>query len=97
MSAKQLWSITVIEQQKQEHYMNVQMDPLDNPLTTRPIRTDWELCIEPYPNWQFGFSDDPDRLFGASSDPTWTRTLSGGPEPLLILLTTRDAFHSHSR
>ena len=30
--------------------MNLQIDPLDNPLTTRPIETDSEMSIEPYLN-----------------------------------------------
>ena len=34
--------------QKQEHYINLQVDPLCDPLTTRPIQTGWEICIEPY-------------------------------------------------
>jgi len=43
------------------------MDLLDNPLTTRPIQTGWEITMEPYPSWQFGFIEDPDRQFGNGS------------------------------
>jgi len=87
MLVERLWLNTAVKQQKQEHYMNVQTDLLDNPLTTSPIRTGWELTIEPYPNWQFGFTDDPDRLFGDNSVPSGTRIRSGGLEPLLTLTT----------
>ena len=61
------------------------MDPLCDPLTTRPIQTGWEFTMEPYPSGQFGFIDDPDRQFGNGSVWTWTRTRSDGPEPLLTL------------
>jgi len=59
------------------------MDPLGNPLTTRPIQTGWEFTMEPYPSGQFGFIDDQDRQFGNGSVSTRTLTRSDGPEPLL--------------
>ena len=68
------------------------MDPLYNPLRTRPIQMGREMSIEPYPNRQFGFIDNPDRQSGTSSVWTWirtwtrTQTRSDGPEPLLILV-----------
>ena len=61
------------------------MDPLCDPLTTRPIQTGWEFTMEPYPSGQFGFINDPDRQFGNGSVWTRTRTRSDGPEPLLTL------------
>jgi len=61
------------------------MDPLCDPLTTRPIQTGWEFTMEPYPSGQFGFIDDPDRLFCNGSVWIRTRTRSDGPEPLLTL------------
>jgi len=67
--------------------MNLQMDPLDNPLTTGPIQTGCEMSIEPYPNRRFGCIDDPDRQFGNGSVPTGTRTRSASPGPLLTLRT----------
>jgi hypothetical protein len=48
------------------------MDPLGDPLTTRPILTGWEFTMELYLSGQFGFIDDPDRQFGNGS--VWTRT-----------------------
>jgi len=62
------------------------MDPLGDPLTTRPIRTGWEFTIELYPSGQFGFIDDTDRQVGNGS--VWTRTWTrrDGPEPLLKLV-----------
>jgi hypothetical protein len=48
------------------------MDPLCDPLTTRPIQMGWEFTMELYPSGQFGFIDDPDRQFGNGS--VWTRT-----------------------
>jgi len=59
------------------------MEPLGDPLTTRPIQTGWEFTREPYPSGQFGFIDNPDCQFGNGSVWTWTR--SDGPEPLLTL------------
>jgi len=61
------------------------MDPLGNPLTTRPSQTGWEFTMEQYPSRQFGIIDDPDRQFGNGS--VWTRTWarSDGPELLLTL------------
>jgi len=40
------------------------MDPLGDPLTTRPIQTGWVFSMEPYPSGQFGFIDAADRQFG---------------------------------
>ena len=39
MLNQQFWYDTIIKQQKQEHYMNLQMDPLGILLTTRPIQS----------------------------------------------------------
>jgi len=64
MLVKRFWSNTVIEQQKQDHYMNVQMHLLDNMLRTPPIQMGWELSSELYLNWQFGCIDDLDCIFG---------------------------------
>jgi len=61
------------------------MDPLYNPLGTRPIQMGREMSMEPYPNRQFGFIDDPGRQSGFGSVPTCTRTRSDGPDPLLTL------------
>ena len=61
------------------------MDPLYNPLGTRPIQMGREMLIEPYPNQQFGFIDNPDRQSGSGSVPTRTRTQSDSPDPLLTL------------
>ena len=66
--------------------MHLQMDPLENPLRTRPIQTDREMSIEPYPNRQFGCIDGPDRQFGDGSVLIWTETRSDGPEPVLTLI-----------
>jgi len=63
------------------------MDPLGDPLTTRPIQTGWEYTFELYSSWRFGFIDNPDRQFGNGSVWTHTRTRSDGPEPLLTLLS----------
>jgi hypothetical protein len=62
------------------------MDPLCDPLTTRPIQTGCEFPMEPYRGGQFGFIDYPDRQFGNGSIWTRTRTRSDGPEPLLTLV-----------
>ena len=63
------------------------MDPLENQLRTRPIEMGTEMVIKPYPNQQFRFIGNPDRQFGDGLVPTWTRTRSDRPEPLLTLLT----------
>jgi len=85
MSNNRFWLTTIIKQQWQAHFMYLQMDPLDNPLSTRPIQTGREFCIEPYPNGWFGFVYNLDCQFGAGSVPTWTRTWSDGPDPFLTL------------
>jgi len=64
------------------------MDPLKIPLRTRPIQTGREMLIEPYPNWQCGFIDDPDHRSRTGSVPTRTRIRSDGPQPLLTLILT---------
>jgi hypothetical protein len=74
---------TITTWQRQAWYINLQMDPLYNPQRTYRIQTGREMSIEPYPNWQFVFVDNPDRKSGCGSVPTRTRTRSDGPELLL--------------
>jgi len=74
--------------QKQEHYINLQLDPLCDLLTSSPIQMGWEICIEPDPNRRFGCVDNPDRQFGNGSVLTRTRTRSDVPEPLQTLVPT---------
>jgi len=76
MLNKWLWYDTIIKQPKQEHYMNLQIDPQDNPQTSSPILTGWEISIQLYPNSQFGCVDNPDIEFVNSNfnpdpDPKW--------------------------
>jgi len=76
------------------------MDPLGDPLTTRPIQTGWEFTMEPYPIGQFWFIDDPDQQFGNGSVWTRIRTQSDSPEPLLTLSMLHDEVvpqHHHAR
>jgi hypothetical protein len=61
------------------------MDPLGDPLTTRPILTGWEFTMEAYPSGEFGFINDPDDQFGNRSVWTPNRTQSDSPESLLTL------------
>jgi len=61
------------------------MDPLGDPLTTRPIQTGWEFTFESYLSWRFGFIDNPDRHFDNRSVWTRTRTRRDCPDPLLTL------------
>jgi hypothetical protein len=63
------------------------MDPLGAPLTTRPIQTWWEICIELYPNCRFVCVDNIDHHFGNDSVWTRNRTRCDGPELLLTLDT----------
>ena len=85
MSNNQFSLRTIIKQRRQAHYMYLQMDPLDNPLSTRPIQRGREFSKELYPNGRFGCIDNPDCQFGAGSVPTRTRTRTDGPGPLLTL------------
>jgi hypothetical protein len=54
--------------------MYVQMDPLENPLSTRPIQMGREMLIELYPTQRFYFIDNLDAKFGDGSVLTWIRT-----------------------
>jgi len=65
--------------------MYLQKHPLENRMRTHPIQMGSEMSIEPYPNWQFGYIDDPDRQSGSGSVPTRTRTRSDGSELLLTV------------
>jgi len=85
MSNNQFWLTTIIKQQRQAHYMYLQMDPPDNPLSTRQIQTGSDFFVEPYPNGQFGSIHNLVRQFSAGSGPTQTQTRNGGPELLLTL------------
>jgi hypothetical protein len=71
------------------------MDPLGDPLTTRPILKGWEFTMEPYPSGQFGFIDHLDRQFGNGSVWTQTWTRRDGPEPLLTLSTSYTKYCTH--
>jgi len=95
MSNNRFWLRTNITQQRQAHYMYLQMEPVDNPLSTRPIRIGREFSIELYPNGQFRVIDNPDRQFGASSDPTRTWTRSHSPEPLVTLVLCQPFLSFH--
>jgi len=61
------------------------MDPLYNPLRTRPIQTGREMSIELYLNRQFWSIDDLDRQSGSGLVWTQTHIRSDDPEPLLTL------------
>jgi len=65
------WTNTTINQQKQQHYINLWTDLTDNPLTTHPMLMDWEISIEPYQNCQFGVYWQPGLLImkGFGLDP----------------------------
>ena len=76
----------MIQLQKQQHWMNLQIDPLGDPLTTRPMQPGWDICIELYPSWQFGCVDNAVHQFGNGLVQTWTLTWSDGPEAVLVLL-----------
>ena len=86
MSNNRLWLRNIIKQQRQARYMYLQMDPLDNPLSTRPIQMGRDYSIDPYPNGQFGLIAKPDRQFGTGSVPTRTQTWSDGPQPSITPL-----------
>lgn len=68
--------------------MNLCIDTLRHPLTTRQILTVWEFTIEPHPSWQILFSENPNCHFGNNSVWTLTQTWSDGPDRFLSLLHT---------
>jgi len=70
----------------QHPYMDVWIDPLGDPLTTRPIQTCMEFTMGPYPTGQFRMTDDLDRQFGNGSVSTPTQTQSESLELLLTLV-----------
>jgi len=66
--------------------MNLQTDPLGDPLTICLIRTDWNIAMKVHRICQYGCSDDLDRQDWHNSVSTWVRSHSNSPEPLLTLL-----------
>jgi len=80
------WLDTIIKQQKQKHYMHLQMDPLDNPWIIRNIQTAWKVSIKPYLNWMFLCLDVLDCQFGDWLVPTNAKTQSDSLELLLTLI-----------
>jgi len=82
--------------QNQEYYMNLQMEPQDNPLTTCPIQPGWKTSIKPYLNSQLGFIDGPDPHCGNSSVTTQTQTRSDSMELLLTLYLATFILSSYS-
>jgi len=73
----------------QDPYLNLWMDQLGDPLTTRPIQSGLVFTSWPHPNWQFQFIDNLDRQFGNGLVETRTWTRSDCPEPLLTLNTVQ--------
>jgi hypothetical protein len=71
--------------------MNLQMYPLDNPLTTRPIQTCREIIIEQYLKLQFRCIAKQEHKLGKGSVSTQTKTRSDSPEPLLLLHSKRES------
>jgi len=65
--------------------MNLQMDPLDNQLSTRPILAGRGYTIHPDLTERFGIIYNLDLQFDPGSVPTQTRTRSDGSKPLLTL------------
>jgi hypothetical protein len=65
--------------------MNLLMDQLGDPLTTRPIQTGSEFTNEPYPTGRVGSIDGPELQFGNGLVSTRIATRSDGPEPFVIL------------
>jgi len=85
MSNNRFWLNTIIKQQRQACYMNFQMDPLYNPLRTRPSQMGRQMSMEAYPNRQFGLIDGLDRQVASGSVPTPTRIHCDNPDLLLTL------------
>jgi len=97
MFSTSCWLDTLVKQQKQEHYMNLQIDLLDYMLTTSPIQMGWETSLAPYQNCQFGYINYPKQKLGNSRVPTRTWNRSDSPNPLLTLppaiLTAHNTYH----
>jgi len=74
--------------------MNPYMDPLGDLQTTRPIQTDWECTVKPYPSWWFRFIGNLDSQFRNGLVSTQNRMRSDAPEPLLALAETIMRFHT---
>lgn len=72
-----------------EPWLTLQMDPLENPLTTHPNQLGWEISIKQYPKWKFRCIDDLDYHFGNSSVPSRTQTQCGSMELLRTLDRSR--------
>jgi hypothetical protein len=85
MFNKPFYENIVIKQQKQEHNIDPQTDPLDNLCPTHPIQSGWEISIGPYPNCPYRCILNQDYDFSKSSVATWTQIPSHTREPLLTL------------
>jgi len=83
------WSNSIINQAMQEHYINLQMDLLENSLNTSLIVTGWEMYIKRFPKWRLGYIYNMDSVFGHCSVQTETCSQRGGPEQMLILVEAR--------
>jgi len=78
----------MIKLQQQGYYQNQQLELLGDLLTTIPIRTGWEIFIEPHPNRRFRRIANPDHQFGNCSVSTRAQTGRNGRERLLTLAST---------
>jgi len=70
------------------------MDPLGDPLRTRPIEMGWDISIEPYRNWLLRWIDNPEWQFVNGLVLTQTRTRSDSPEPLPTWVHTPETSES---
>jgi len=73
---------------KQEHYINLKIDLLDNLLTFCHTQIGRGNSIQLYLNWGFGCIDDPDHYLGSGEVSTLTRTQGDSLDSLLILFPT---------
>jgi len=80
------WYNTIIKQQNQKHYMNLQMEPLGNPLTTCTIQTDSDISFKSCPTWPVGWIPDSDHHFEIRLVLTRTRSWNDCLELLLSLI-----------
>jgi len=81
---------------KQENYMTLQIDLLDNPLTIYLIQTVLEISSKLYPDCRFRWGENLDCQGQNSSVPTMTSTRIDGPQPFCTLswfLTTSAIHH----
>ena len=96
MLNKRFWSNTILTQQYQEHYINLQLDLLDNPLTARRVQTSSEISIQHQHNVNPSWSHTQSSQTLQATSPVLLSTSGCSQTPLELIKVLSDSARAFS-